>query len=235
MKLLAIVPALNEEAQIGPLVRTLSSYCDRVLVVDDGSSDRTAQTARAAGAEVLSHPQNRGKGAALQTAFGYAERENFEAAILLDGDGQHDPEEIPRFVEAQRAHQYDIVIGSRMGNTAAMPSKRKWTNRFMSWLISRMTHAHLTDTQSGYRLITAKVWQTVKLTSRHYEADTEMLIEACSASLSVGEVPVSTIYNDSESHIHKIADTYRFLRLICRMKCFRSQRGNHLDVQAREQ
>ncbi|NQT91175.1 MAG: glycosyltransferase family 2 protein, partial [Lentisphaerae bacterium] len=136
-KFCTIVPSFQEEGRIGSVVRGVRQHCDTVVVVDDGSSDGTGSEAAAAGAVVLTHETNRGKGASLNTGLEYARSESMEFVITMDGDGQHDPGDIPGFVDTFLKGDADVLVGTRMDNPVGMPLIRRITNHFMSWLLSR--------------------------------------------------------------------------------------------------
>ena len=186
----------------------------KVLVVDDGSRDGTARAARAAGAEVVSHPENLGKGAALRTGFAAALSCGAAGVVTMDADGQHPPQCLPRFLEA--ASGADLVLGCRMGQARAMPWLRRHTNRTMSRVVSGIARVPLKDTQCGYRWISAAVLRGVRLGTGHYETESELLIRAARAGFRIAEVPIPAVYAGEESHIRRGRDTVRFLRLVTR-------------------
>lgn len=212
MKTLAVIPAFNEAGRIGTTVRGARRHLTDVIVVDDGSADATADEARLAGAVVLRHPANLGKGAALKTGFAYALQSGVDAVLTLDADGQHDPDDIPRFLSAGAG--VDILVGARTRDRAGMPPLRRLTNRGMSWLISRLVGAPLKDTQSGYRLVRCRALRELDLRTSNYDLETEILVRAARAGFTVRELDIAAIYPpDHASHIHPLRDTLRFLRL----------------------
>ena len=139
-----IVPAYREAGRIAPVVRSILGYCPHVVVIDDGSDDATAEEAGEAGAEVIRHAQNRGKGAALHTGLQYARERGYRLMITMDADGQHDPAAIPHFLSAHSETGCRVLTGNRMASTEIMPLIRRWTNQFMSWLLSREMKQHVT-------------------------------------------------------------------------------------------
>jgi len=219
MKVCAIIPAFNEERFIAGVVRGVREQGLPVLVVDDCSRDATSERARAAGAEVVRHDTNRGKGAALATGFAWAREHGFEAAVTLDGDGQHDPRELGAFLETAVRERADIVVGSRFLGRGArgMPPVRKLTNRFMSGVLSFMAGRRLTDTQSGYRLIRVAVWDALAVSSTRFDAESEMLVRACRTGMRVAEVPIRTIYGEEASSMRPVRDTLRWIGLLVRL------------------
>jgi glycosyltransferase involved in cell wall biosynthesis len=215
----AIIPCFNEGAAIRRIVRATKAYVGTVLVVDDCSTDDTAAEAEAAGAIVLRHPRNLGKGAALKTAFREAAARGFAAAVTLDGDGQHDTSEIPLFIEAYQAGNCHLVLGNRMDDTRSMPFVRRYTNRFTSWAISRMVGVPIRDTQCGFRLIGLDFWQATRLDSCRFDLESEILIKACRSGAKVKQVRVRTIYFGTDaSKINPVIDTWRFFHILWRCR-----------------
>lgn len=213
---LALIPAFNEAARVAGVIAGARAFVSEVVVIDDGSADATGDVARSAGAHVLRHETNRGKGGAIQTGLDYLAQSDAEMAVLLDADGQHDPAEIPKFVEEARRSGASIVVGSRMSDTRAMPVVRKWTNQFTSWVTSRLAHQRVHDSQCGYRLVHRRVLPDLKFSTARFETETEMLIQAGRAGHRIAEVPVRTIYGQEAraSHIHPLRDTVRFFKLV---------------------
>ena len=133
-----VLPAYNEAEHIAAVIEKIREYAVDVVVIDDGSSDNTAEVSRAAGAEVIVHPKNAGKGAALETGFEHVMKHaSYEALITMDADGQHDPADIPRFIDVFERTNISVLVGNRMADTRTMPRIRRVTNRFMSWLLGR--------------------------------------------------------------------------------------------------
>lgn len=217
MKVCALIPAFNEGARVGRVVEGARRKGVPAVVVDDGSSDDTAEAARRAGATVLRHEENRGKGEALKTGFTAAIEQGWGAVITMDGDGQHDPEEIPRFIDHAERRASDVVIGCRMGDVASMPFLRWWTNEMTSAVISRLAHTRIKDSQSGYRLIRTRVLRSLDLVSEKYDLESEILVRAARQGFRISEVPVRTIYEGSPSSINPGLDTLRFIRLALRL------------------
>jgi glycosyltransferase involved in cell wall biosynthesis len=220
MKTLVVIPSKDVEPTIGDVVgRVLSLDLGLdVLVVNDGSTDGTGPAAREAGAAVIDHPENRGKGAALRTGFEYAVREGYEAVITMDGDGQHDPSAIAGFIEALEKTGADIVVGTRMHAVGEMPRVRIWTNRTTSRVVSRLAGQPIPDSQSGFRIFRARVLKDVirSLVSKRYEMESEILIRAARRGYRVAATAIESIYTDAVSHINPFVDTLRFLRLVGR-------------------
>ena len=212
---IALIPAYNEAERIGDVVRLAGRHVDEVVVVDDGSVDDTAAVAERAGATILRHQENRGKGAAIATALDYFGRSAAETAVLLDADGQHDPTEIGKFVEATEKGGVEVVVGTRMGDVRKMPLVRLWTNQFTSWVTSKLSGQRVPDSQCGYRLVRRAVLKDLKLSTTRFETETEMLIQAGRAGHKIGSVPIRTIYQaERSSRIHPWRDTVRFFKLV---------------------
>lgn len=219
-----IIPAYQAERTVRRVVQLVGLYGLPVLVVDDASSDATALEARAAGARVLTLPINRGKGNALRRGFELALREGHDWVLTLDADGQHLPSEIPHFLEVAGLGHHDLILGNRMGAPAAMPWDRRLTNRFMSWLISRITRRWIPDSQCGFRMISARVLRGVELTADRYEIETELAVKAVWAGFRTASIPVSSIYRRETSFIRPLRDTVRFLLLLRTLRRWRRER-----------
>jgi len=218
MKIIVLIPAFNEEKGISQLVKDLRTIVEEIIVVDDGSYDKTAAVAAVAGAKVISHKENKGKGVALRTGFQAVIADGADAVITMDGDGQHDWREVPKLIKKAEESGADIVIGDRMGDTSSMPSIRILTNRLTSWFVSRLGGQKISDSQSGYRLIKRRVLESVKLETAKYELESEILIKASRKGYTISSIPVRTIYHDGGvSKINPLIDTLRFARLIVRL------------------
>lgn len=215
----AVIPAYQDEKHIGDIVRRTRERLDDVLVVDDGSSDRTAQRAREAGAEVIVHNQNRGKGEAIKTGLGHWLGREVTWVSLLDSDGQHLPEEIDRFLTAAAgATQATFLIGNRMNNLTGMPFIRRVVNRYMSRQISRLCGQEIPDTQCGFRMLNRQLVPELLSGGNRFEYETEVLIIASRKSYRIESVPITTVYSDQVSKIHPMRDAVRFLKLMWRYR-----------------
>lgn len=220
MSITVLIPAYCEERFIGAVVTETLAQAGlrRVLVVDDGSPDRTAELARGAGAEVIVHPQNTGKGGAIQTGFRFLLENDpgSEFALILDADGQHRPDEIPRFLETAARTGSRLLVGNRMGDTRDMPTVRRLTNQGMSACISALCGQPVADTQCGFRMVHRDLFPLLLGRAARFDYETEMLILASWRGERIVDVPVSTIYGEEVSSIHPGRDTARFLRLMAR-------------------
>ena len=214
MRCCAIIPAYQEACGIARVVEGALRYADEVLVVDDGSSDGTFERAAGAGAQVVRHRFNAGKGAALGAGLKWAAGGGYEAAVTLDGDGQHDPAEIPRLLDAL-GRGSDIVVGCRMDRPDGMPLDRLLTNMLMSTALSVLTKRRLRDTQSGFKALRVTKVRGLKLRTSRFDWESELLIKAAQSGLRVSEVGVSSIYvNHHRSKIKVVPDAVRFVKLV---------------------
>jgi glycosyltransferase involved in cell wall biosynthesis len=229
----AVIPAFNDEKHIGDIVRRTRDRLEHVLVIDDGSSDQTAQRAREAGAEVIVHSENRGKGEAIKTGLGHWLAAASPSAggldrkvawvILLDSDGQHLPEEIDRFLSAAgSATRPTFFIGNRMNNLVGMPFIRRVVNRYMSSRISRVCGQEIPDTQCGFRMLDRQMIPELLGGGHRFDYETEVLILASRKGYRVESVPITTVYSDQVSKIHPMRDAIRFFKLMWRYKIMRS-------------
>lgn len=216
MRVCAVIPARDAASTIGPVVRGLRTTLPdaTVIVIDDGSSDETGAVARQAGAEVVRHTLNQGKGAALQTGFDEALRLGADAVLALDADGQHDPEWAPRLLAGLT--EADLVVGSRLQSRDGMPWLRRVTNDVTSWWVSRLARTDIEDSQSGYRAIRATVLRRVRPEARRFEYESEFLVTAARAGFRIAAVSIPTLYNAPGSHIRPVRDTVRFVRFVLR-------------------
>ena len=213
MKILAIIPAYKEEGRVGATVRGVVEYLAEVLVVDDGSPDRTADEARAAGAVLLRQEPNRGKGAALLLGFAYALENGYDAVVTLDADGQHDPAAIPAMTAELEAGA-DIVIGARKKDPRVMPPQRILSNTWTSVTLTALTCSLIRDSQSGYRAIRAEVLRAVPLTTTKYDLESEQLVKAARRGFRITHVAVPTIYGTEKSKINVPRDMFLFYRVV---------------------
>ncbi len=214
MKTCILIPAFNEEPNIGEVVKKAKIFGYEVIVIDDGSSDNTGEVSKAQGALIIKHERNLGKGRSLQDGFKYALMHGFEVVITMDGDGQHRPESIPNFIEKAKSSDAGLIIGNRMKNTKEMPLIRVLTNRFMSWLISKKVHQKVPDTQCGYRLIRRKIIEEVSLNSSNFEIESEVIIKAARLGVKIESIPIMSVYATENSQINPIVDTIRFIKMM---------------------
>ena len=201
-----IMPAYNVAGTIGAVVRGALKYVPLVLVADDGSNDNTAENAAQAGAEVLIIDRNRGKGHALKMLFNRAMEEGYEAVISMDADGQHDPEELPRFIQARKEHPHHIIVGSRMHATEKIPRARYNSMHVARFFISLAANQFIEDTQCGFRVYPLTLIKKMRLTQDHYVTESEILIKAGDMGRKISSVGIGTIYGQIQSHFRPILD-----------------------------
>jgi glycosyltransferase involved in cell wall biosynthesis len=222
--IVAVVPCFDAERTVGDVVRGARAADLEVVAVDDGSTDATTAAATAAGATVLRHPANHGKGAALQTGFAWAARAGATAVVTLDADGQHDTGELPRVLAAHRAQPDALVIGVR--SFAADGSMPRWSrigNRVSTYWISKYARRPHADTQSGFRVYPRALFDGAPLRSRRFETESELLLIAARRGVPLVEVPIRTIYGPSRTtHFRGFADTLRIMRLVFLSPLWRS-------------
>ena len=214
----AIIPAYLEEKHIADVVRRTLQQLDHVLVIDDGSTDATAETARNAGADVIVHEQNRGKGESIKTGLRQWLDRGFAYVVILDGDGQHLPEEIGRFLTSAASTSAALLVGTRMNDVREMPLLRRTVNRYMSRKISRLCGQEIPDTQCGFRMVHRSVIPDLLGGADRFDYETEMLIITSRKGCRIESVLITTVYSDEVSSIHPVRDTLRFFKLMRRYK-----------------
>lgn len=209
----AAIPCLNEAGYVAAVVRGVRLYLPTVFVVDDGSTDGSAQIAEAAGAQVLRHASNQGKGAALSTAWAEARRRGFRWVLCLDGDGQHDPADLPALLVRAAQTGAELVVGNRFHNGhAGVPFMRRVVNRWMSRQLSRLAGVSLPDTQCGFRLLDLELHRRLDLATQRFEIESELLMAALAAHARVEFVPIRAIYKAGPSKIEPVTDAWRWWR-----------------------
>ncbi len=195
MRVVCIIPAFNEETTIGRIVSEAFKHCDMVLVVDDDSQDHTVELSRKAGATVIRHVLRLGTGGALSTGFRAALKADFEAFVTMDGDGQHNPNEIPVVLDPILKHEADIVIGSRLlKQSESMPLFKRIANRILSIVTSFASGTKITDSQSGFRVYRRKVLEYAIHGAWDYRWASEILVQAAKADFRIKEAPITAIY-----------------------------------------
>ncbi len=213
---LVLIPAYNAEKYLPELLKRVRVYvCDsNLLLVNDGSSDDSLKVMQEENVRHISFDINKGKGAALAAGFKYAVEQGYRSVLTLDSDLQHAPEEIPRFFARDDGNT--MLMGTRSIKLEVMPFARCLSNYVTSLIVSVFSTQRVRDSQSGYRLIPVKVLKALPLTTVGYDYESEMLFKAGALGCRIGEVGVSTIYDDSPSYINPLNDTLRFIRQIWR-------------------
>jgi glycosyltransferase involved in cell wall biosynthesis len=217
---LILIPAWNEARRVGQVIHALPEGM-QVLVVDDGSSDGTPEVARRTDAEVICHEKNQGKGVALMTGFRWGLEHAYSAVITLDADGQHDPLEVTKFINAYNRASADLIIGRR--STREMPFPRNFANAFGSWILSLVLGLKIFDNQSGYRLHSRAFLEKLESRRTGFEFEVDVILQALELGFRLDWVDIRTIYDASiTSHFHPLRDTLKFFAVV--WYAFRSRR-----------
>jgi UDP-N-acetylglucosamine---dolichyl-phosphate N-acetylglucosaminyltransferase len=194
-ELFVIIPAYNESRTIYEVIKKTQSITDNIVIVDDGSSDKTYKAAVDAGAKhVLQHVVNLGKGAALKTGCDFAVSRGAEILVVMDGDNQHDPAVIPKLVDA--LSETRLIIGSRKIGKG-MPLVFTLGNIFIQYMTKFLYGVKIKDTQSGFRAFSSRNYSKIRWNSTDYSMESEMIAKACLAGLRIYEIPIKTVYHDS--------------------------------------
>lgn len=211
-----IIPVYNGEKTILKLVRQISEFLDpaQIIIVDDGSEDKTCELCQKAGYQIIKLPHNEGKGSALIAGFHEALNRGFEFAFTIDSDLQHDPASIPRFFRKQNATLAEVIIGRRDFSPSAMPVPRILSNQTTSFILSLMTGQRIYDSQCGYRLYKLEKIRNLKLESKRYQLESEILIKLSRKLAKIDYVCIPTIYNDEKSYISHFRDIKNFIKVI---------------------
>jgi glycosyltransferase involved in cell wall biosynthesis len=217
-RVVAIIPAYNEERAIGSVVLKTVPVVDEVIVVDDGSRDGTADLAVRAGATVVRHDVNKGKGVALRTGFRHARERHPDAVVTIDADGQHMPSEIPAVAQPVLEGRADIVVGSRyLQPTSDVPLARIWGHRFFNFVTNRSSGVPVTDSQSGFRAFSTRAIENFTFTSNSFSVESEMQFVARERGLRLVEVPIVIRYDDPPKRnvfVHGLVVLNGIMRLI---------------------
>ena len=196
----ACIPAYNEESTISDLVKTAKKYVDKVVVCDDGSTDKTLENAKLAGAEIISHKKNQGYGAAITSLFDYCRMRDADVMVTLDGDGQHDPNQIPILLDTLSQHNVDVVLGSRfLDDNASTPEYRKRGIKIITSAANFGADFKVSDAQSGFRAYSKNAIDAIHPTEQGMAVSTEILLKISNKGLSLAEVPITTSYHGDTS------------------------------------
>jgi glycosyltransferase involved in cell wall biosynthesis len=217
-KICILIPAYNAQWTIGPVLEKIRPFGIDTIVVDDGSQDKTKSVASDNGAYILEHSSNLGKGAALHTGFEYILQKGCQIVITLDADGQHDPLEIPSLLRIFQSVYPDILIASRAAEFHRMTFLRRFWNRLGAKAVSRLCHADITDSQSGFRLIRKEVLKEIDLSTSGFETELELLIKACKRGFSVLSIPTISKKIDGTdlSHFRPVVDIWQICKIFLR-------------------
>lgn len=215
--IIVAIPAYNEEENILGVVSKASLHVNQVIVIDDGSTDKSAELAKKGGAVVLAHDINKGKGIALNTALEYVKKSNADILVFLDGDGQHNPEEIPIIIEQVLNGHADLVIGSRFLASNYIPKYRLIGQKILNMFTNFGCGIKVSDSQSGFRALSRKAIDCFSFTERGLAVESEMQFLAAKYKLNIKEVPITTNYNNELKRspvIHGFSVLFRVLGLI---------------------
>ena len=219
MRICGVIPAYNSESTIAEVVRQTRRHLTHIVVIDDGSDDKTAYMAESAGAYVISLVKNKGKGHALQMGFRYALGHDFDAIITLDADLQHDPADIPKFIEHYEALQPSIIVGNRLHCKEKIPRLRYVPNRIGTFCFSWLIGQPIEDSQCGFRLYDRKVMENIRILNDGFEVEADLLLRAGKRGYDIGFVPIKVIYFSDEqggSFYRPIYDTFRICIIFLR-------------------
>jgi len=205
-----VIPAYNAEKSIRQVVLETMQSGLPLVVVDDGSVDRTAAELHGLPVNLIRHPKNLGKGAALRAGFAWALQHGFEGVVTLDSDGQHEPAAIPLLVQTARENGWDILLASRFSQFGEMAGLRHYWNRFGVWCMRKRTGFEITDSQSGFRYYSSRMLRRVQLTATGYELEMEVLLKCWRAGFRIGSIPVPARVADGRatSHFRPVRDTW---------------------------
>jgi len=214
MKICVIIPVYNEAKFLGKLVSSVKEKGFDVIVINDGSEDDSGAIAKQKGAHVLENKVRSGKGASLRAGFNYILKKDYDGVITMDGDGQHDPQDLVQFITPPDKYRKNVIVGNRMRDPKGMPFVRYITNRFMSGLVSLICKQNVPDTQCGFRYLHRRVLENITLSMNGYEIESELLIKATRSGYKIYSVPIESIYNEEKSSINPIKDTFLFFIFI---------------------
>jgi glycosyltransferase involved in cell wall biosynthesis len=196
---IACIPAFNEEKVIEDVIQRCKLHVDKIIVCDDGSTDKTSDVITKTGAVLLQHKQNQGKGEAMKTLFTYAKKIGADVMVTIDGDGQFLPEEIPKVIEPIIKNNADIVIGYRFDDDEEMPAYRKIGNKMLDKFTNLASELPFRDTQGGFRSYSKKAINSINITTNGFGVDSEILVDASKKGLKIVEEKVTVIYNTGNS------------------------------------
>lgn len=227
-KIALLIPAYNEERHINKVIENCAVYNMDIIVVDDGSIDKTTQiieeikTLGRYRLIFLKHNKNQGKGAALQTGFKYIKEKKYQGVITIDADAQHETQEISDFLALIKSENPDLIIGSRLQNHKDMPRIRYLTNIFTSWVISILAGKKIADTQSGFRYLSSFLIKNIELRTKNFDTESEIILKAAWLGLKIKNIPISTIYHpDAISQVNPFIDAYKFFKLVSKSLVWR--------------
>ena len=217
-----LIPSYNEGKRIGDVIKKCFTYNLDIIILNDGSTDNTSEVLKEFETQenkkviIITHPANKGKGEALKTGFDYVVSNNYSGVITIDADGQHDTREINDFLAEVSKNDPDLIVGSRFNNTKGMPFIRRFVNYFTSWIVSSIAGKKIEDVQSGYRFIKTNVLKNIKLETKNFDTESEILLKAGWFNYKITNIPIRTIYylDEFKSHVNPVKDTIKFFKLV---------------------
>jgi len=212
-----VIPAYNEELTLGKVIDHVKKTCPEaeVVVVDDGSKDRTAQVARTDDVKVISNPTNYGKGGATKVGFRYESNNGIDYLAFIDADGTYPPESLPELYRLCKEEHIEVAVGSRfLGRNDGMPRMRKLGNRIFAILLSFYSGRRTTDTSTGLRVLNARLLPMIEPLPDGLDFDTAMTTIALFEGLGYAEIPIDYYERRGQSKLSNLKDGYRFLRVI---------------------
>jgi glycosyltransferase involved in cell wall biosynthesis len=221
-KIAILIPSFNEGSRICSVIKKCFIYDMDLVIINDGSTDNTAEILKEFEAQrnkkitIITHPINKGKGEALKTGFDFVVKNSYSGVITIDADDQHDVGEISDFLNEIHENNPDLIVGSRFSNTRGMPFIRRFVNYFTSWIISNIAGKKIEDVQSGYRFIRTDVLKSIKLETKNFDTEPEILLKAGWLNYIITNIPIKTIYHQDEckSHVNPVKDTIKFFKLV---------------------
>lgn len=205
-KVIAAIPCFNTETFIMEVISKAKKYVGQVIIIDDGSLDGTTEASRAAGALVINHGTNRGYGEAIKSCFEVARTNGADVLVILDGDGQHNPDEIPQVLAPILKDEADLVIGSRfLGDYSTVPRYRKFGIDVITFLYNLGSKVKVSDAQSGFRAYSKRALDVLTITEKGMGASVEVIIKARERGFNIKEVPISCIYHPASSSLNPVA------------------------------
>ena len=221
-KIAILIPSYNEGNRIGSVIKKCCSYSQDIIIVNDGSTDNTVEVLKEfenlknKKVIIITHPANKGKGEALKTGFSFIINNNYSGVITIDADNQHDTGQIIDFLNEIKKNEPDMIVGSRFSDTKGMPFIRRFVNYFTSWIISNIAGKKIEDVQSGYRFIKIDVLKNIKLETKNFDTEPEILMKAGWFNYKITNIPIKTIYHVEEfkSHVNPVKDTIKFFKLV---------------------
>jgi len=217
LKTIVAMPAFNEETFIAKMVIGAKKHSDEVIVIDDGSTDRTSEIAEENGAYVIKHHKNLGKGAAVQTIMGEVRKRDADILVLMDADGQHDPDEIPRLLKSLNSGDVDLVIGTRFMGRNCIPTYRKIGLRVMNFTTRIASGSEVVDSQSGFRALSKNALNLLTLFEGGFAIESEMIVDAAKKGLKMKETPISCRYDVDGSTLDPFTHGFKVMTGIMKM------------------